>query len=563
MKRLNPGLLVVLAAAAAVHFAVAALDFPTLARSFLYDDSFYDFQIARHIAHGEGPTFDGANLTNGFQPLYVAFLVPIYWVAGSSETIPIHAALALSALCTVLTTYLLYRILARRTSETAAIVAAGAWVFSSIVVRQTANGLETSVAVLMLAATVLFYLERIRPEPRVARRHLVYLGLLAAGCILARVDLGLFILAMCLDFLLVRRRNRAGHSWRGEMAITGLTCLLAYLPWMIYGVFAVGSPFPESGRATRFLSIAYGPAFQLASHGPNSTFVAEHFGRSMETLKVIPAVHPFFRGTTKLGERLHVARATETLTDAAGILLLVALAVWWWKRRRTVRGRECREFEFLLGFSAMMMVAYSTFIFGVFFFLRYYYPVYFISMIFIGLAVDDAIVYFQRRSVRTRSLALAGAGVYAVSILFMGYTSAFRAAPVYPFYDVSRWIKTHTDTSDTIGVFQSGTIGYLSGRRVIDLDGKVNREAFAALRSGTLSTYVRDAGIDLVMDRSDVIKLFLGTWSDAEKERMERVFTGGDYGVPGWIGFRISPPRVYDAAAPAGAAMRLGPDKAP
>src|SRR5678810_1329994 len=147
LKRLNPGLLVVLAAAAAVHFAVAALDFPTLARSFLYDDSFYDFQIARHIAHGEGPTFDGANLTNGFQPLYVAFLVPIYWVAGSSETIPIHAALALSALCTVLTTYLLYRILARRTSETAAIVAAGAWVFSSIVVRQTANGLETSVAV--------------------------------------------------------------------------------------------------------------------------------------------------------------------------------------------------------------------------------------------------------------------------------------------------------------------------------------------------------------------------------------------------------------------------------
>jgi len=153
LKRLNPGLLVVLAAAAAVHFAVAALDFPTLARSFLYDDSFYDFQIARHIAHGEGPTFDGANLTNGFQPLYVAFLVPIYWVAGSSETIPIHAALALSALCTVLTTYLLYRILARRTSETAAIVAAGAWVFSSIVVRQTANGLETSVAVLMLAST--------------------------------------------------------------------------------------------------------------------------------------------------------------------------------------------------------------------------------------------------------------------------------------------------------------------------------------------------------------------------------------------------------------------------
>jgi uncharacterized membrane protein len=115
LKRPNPGLLVVLAAAAAVHLAVAALDFPTLARNgFLYDDSFYDFQIARHIAHGDGPSFDGTHLTNGFQPLYVVMLVPMYWVAGSNETLPIHGALVLSAFCAVASALLLYRILARR-----------------------------------------------------------------------------------------------------------------------------------------------------------------------------------------------------------------------------------------------------------------------------------------------------------------------------------------------------------------------------------------------------------------------------------------------------------------
>jgi hypothetical protein len=67
------------------------------------------------------------------------------------------------------------------------------------------------------------------------------------------------------------------------------------------------------------------------------------------------------------------------------------------------------------------------------------------------------------------------------------------------------------------------------------------------------------------MDSAGVIDLFLGPWSDAEKKVMdsERVFTGGEYGVPGWIGYRISPPRVYDASAPIGAATRLGPDKAP
>jgi hypothetical protein len=136
---------------------------------------------------------------------------------------------------------------------------------------------------------------------------------------------------------------------------------------------------------------------------------------------------------------------------------------------------------------------------------------------------------------------------------------------VYRFYDAAKWIKTHTDASDTIGVFQSGAIGYLSGRRVINLDGKVNREAFAALQKGQLNSYVQTAGIDVVMDNSGVIDLFLGPWSDADKKRLEseRVFTGGDNGVPGWIGYRISPPRVYEAGEPIGAAAHLGPDKAP
>jgi Predicted membrane protein (DUF2079) len=561
----------VLAAAAAVHFAVAALDFPTLARNgFLYDDSFYDFQIARNIAHGDGPSFDGTHLTNGFQPLYVALLVPLYWVAGSNETLPIHAALALSALCSVASAYLLYRILARRVSEMVAVVSAAAWSLSPIVMRQTANGLETSLALLMLAATVFFYLEKVRPEARMERRRLVVMGLLAGGCVLARADLGFLVLAMFLDFLLVRRGRRAGHAWRGELAVAGATGLLMCVPWMIYGVLAVGSPFPESGRATRFLAIAYAPFFNLGPHsmmaaGPTTTFVAEHFARSIETLKVIPAFHPFFRASTKIGERMHAERAAEWVADVAGILMLIAFAVWWMRRRRTGAGRECREFELLLGFTVMMVAAYSTFVFGVFFFLRYYYPVYFIGMIFAGLALEDAIAYVLSRPMPVRRLALAGTGVYAVSLLFMGYTSAFRSTPVYRFYDAARWIKTHTDSSDTIGVFQSGAIGYLSGRHVINLDGKVNREAFAALRAGKLESYVVSAGIDLVMDNASVIDLFLGPWSDADKKRMdaERVFTGGEYGVPGWIGYRVSAPRVYDASASTGAALHLGPDKAP
>jgi hypothetical protein len=76
---------------------------------------------------------------------------------------------------------------------------------------------------------------------------------------------------------------------------------------------------------------------------------------------------------------------------------------------------------------------------------------------------------------------------------------------------------------------------------------------------------VASAGIDLVMDSSNVLNLFFGPWSDADRRRLEteRVFTGGEYGVPGWIGYRVSPSRVFNAGSPAGAASRLGPDRGP
>ena len=554
-----------------MHLTVAVHDFPTLARNgFLYDDSFYDFQIARHIAQGDGPTFDGTHLTNGFQPLYVALLVPFYWITGSSETLPIHFALALSALLSVGTAYLLYRLLARRVSETAAVIAAAAWAFSPIVTRQTANGLETSLAVFMLAATVGYYLERVRGEIAPPRARFLVLGVLTGGAILARADLGFLALAMCLDYLLVRRARGAGARWRGDVGLAVGTCVVMLLPWLAYGTFAVGSPLPESGRATRFLGIAYAPFFgmgsaSLAEDGPDASFVLAHVLRSIETFKVIPVFHPFFRGTKKFGQHVDQSAAMEVVTDVAGALLLLALAVWWVRRRRGVGGRPGREFEFLLVFAAMMIAAYSSVIFGVFFFLRYYYPLYFVGMVFVAFAIDDLIAWLRVRSVHARRAVLVASGAYAAALLFMCYTSAFRSTPVYRFYDAARWIRTHTDASDTIGVFQSGAIGYLSGRRVINLDGKVNSDAFDALHEGKLKDYVAAAGIDVVMDSANVLNLFLGPWSDAERERLEigRVFTGGEYGVPGWIGYRVSPPRVLNAESVLPGSPRVQPDRAP
>ncbi len=555
MKPISPGLFVVLAAAAAVHLAVALQDFATLARNgFLYDDSFYAFQIARNIAHGVGATFDGIHATNGFQPLYVAALVPLYWIAGQDATLPVHLALVLSALLTVATAFLLHRIVARRASETAALIVAGAWSFSPIVIRQAANGLETALALFCFAFSLDYYLARVRPIANPSRRAFAALGVLLGIAMLARVDLGFLALAMCLDYLVVARaRMRAGESvrWRGNVAAAAAACVMVCAPWALYGVVSVGSPVPESGRATRHLAIAYAPFFDLATsaelqNGPDAAFMARHLDRSLRSLKVTPAVHPVFRGTRKLADRVGVGEGT---TNALGVIVLAAFLVWWWQRRRG--SRAAKEFDFLLLFSLMMIAAYSTYVFGVFFFLRYYYPLYFVGMIFAALAIDDLAAWVRVRPIALRRAALVASGVYAAALLYMGYTSGFRTDRVYGFYDAARWVQTHTDPSETIGVFQGGAIGYLSERRVVNLDGKVNGDAYQALRAHRLDQYVREANIDLVLDSERVLDLFLGPWSKEERENIARetVFVGAQHGVPGWIAYRVTPARGFNAGS--------------
>jgi hypothetical protein len=62
----------------------------------LPDDAFYYFQIARHLAQGDGVTFDGLTATNGFHPLWLVLITPFFYLFPGNPELPIHLALALS-----------------------------------------------------------------------------------------------------------------------------------------------------------------------------------------------------------------------------------------------------------------------------------------------------------------------------------------------------------------------------------------------------------------------------------------------------------------------------------
>jgi hypothetical protein len=209
----------------------------------------------------------------------------------------------------------------------------------------------------------------------------------------------------------------------------------------------------------------------------------------------------------------------------------------WRRNRRSAAG----ELTFLLLFSVMMIAAYSLWVFGVFFFLRYYFPLFIVATLYGALVIDDLAALVSRWSAPARRGAIAAVAIYVGAFGWMSANSVFRSRPVYRFYDIARWVEQNIEEGATVGVFQSGAIGYLSGRRVVNLDGKVNHEAAMALRRGRFEQYLAGAGIDVVMDDMKVLDLFLGPWSEQDYRRLEKqaVYLGYRDGTPGWLGLRV------------------------
>jgi hypothetical protein len=538
----------------AFHLAVAWQDIGTLARNgFLYDDGFYAFKIAQNIADGKGASFDGIHPTTGFQPLYVLMLVPVFMLSGDHLVAPIYIALSLLAVFTCLTAYFIYRISSRYVGWRASLIAALIWAFSPIVTKQSANGLETALASFMIAVSVWFYLERIRSVEHPGAGRFMMQGILLGLTVLARIDAVLLILVMLLDYLVLLRRARVPAKSLARLLLVPIGVCILYGPWLLFNIAVCGSAFQDSGIATRFLSLAYAGYFgygagNMGSRGPDFSFIWAHLTHAISTMKVIPPLHLIFRSIDRAGMMLGSPGNFHFAGNVLGFLVLGIVGFTAFRWRRDERRRRRGEMHFLILFAAVLLASYTMYVFGMFFFLRYFYPVYLIACIYLAFFLHDIHDWYTRRSVAIKRGVIMASAVYAALFGFFSYSQAFRSRPIYPFYDVSRWVNENTGAAEKIGIFQCGTIGYLSNRQIINLDGKVNRGALEAMKCGGLDEYLRKEGIEVVIDHSDILKIFFGdsrgrmtgSCTDIICRKMDR--------PSGWIAYRPQAPELERTA---------------
>ena len=452
-----------------------------------HEDGFYYFKIAQHIASGHGSTFDGQHLTNGYHPMWLLLLVPLFWLAPSADaalTAGVLVQVVLSAVAVTLVYYTARLLMGR----VGAVLAAQLWlVFTASV---TLGGQEFAVQAVGVLAAAHLYL-RARPDVRNAPVTTYgALGLLLAFTALARLET--FALAVVVGGWLawprVERSNTRQHAAR--LTAFGLPVLLVAIVYVATNFTLFGYLVPVSAAVKREWSaalLAADPWFQ--SHGWLAA-KARHLLWPLTKSDSLSTVHL-----------------------AVGIPVIAGLwSLCWITPRAIGRGAVHRLLT-----TASPFIAFGLALAGCYTLLYHgslsYAPHYFVvqpwlAALLIGAIADDLTRRLADGTRRASALALSVVALLIVPAFAAVEVRAWQAeqqhgGTIAPLHDAARWVSRHVPSDAVVGSWNAGAIGFLSGREVVNLDGLVNSWDYFRRDRHDLCRYWGEAGISYVVDIFD------------------------------------------------------------
>ena len=447
------------------------------------DDAAYYFKIAGNAAGGRGLTFDGINRTNGFQPLWLYILTALFAVCHGAPETMCRIVLVLQVILLAGAAALLHSLVARFFSRRTVLLCLA--LFAFFVFIPSANGMESAILVLSLAAVLYFGASAGVFVRRDARREPVF-GLLLGLLVLARLDM-IFVPLVVLVFACARaiaaRGERRLHIARAAGVFGGFAVVVA--PYLIYNRVSFGAVMPISGA----LKSSF-PAVTLSGY------------------------------------------ALSTLGVRAWLGLLMALGYLIWslvRLRAPARGREALGL-FRTAMSVMAIAILLHFLHSVLFMKWAVFHWHYVPYVFFGaVSVCEPAERMLQGGGSKRGDFLYRSILTAVIVL--GSLATFKNLSRPPemdwrsaAYDAGLWARENTAKEAVFAMKDAGNFGYFSERRVINLDGVVNnREYQAALRERSLRGYLVIKGVRYIVqhafwDRPDILSgaydsYTVGLWS--------------------------------------------------
>ncbi|MCC6547119.1 hypothetical protein IT570_08110 [Candidatus Sumerlaeota bacterium] len=182
---------------------------PTSFLASLPDDAWYYFSIACHIASGAGSTFDGVHPTNGYHPLWMMVLSTLRLLAGDMEMMRFARLATTMQLCMGVGAAVLHSALCHRVLKSGALAGVMLAMHATpFVVYGMTDGMESGLVQLMIA--LLFWTAHgFRAFTEAASTRTLAFGSVVSMAVLARLDLGLLLVALLVVLVLRREWKRA------------------------------------------------------------------------------------------------------------------------------------------------------------------------------------------------------------------------------------------------------------------------------------------------------------------------------------------------------------------
>jgi hypothetical protein len=479
------------------------------------DDTYLSLTIARNLARGLGPLY-GTAYTNGFQPLWVFLLAPLYALIPDDPDRVLRIGLVLLVAFETGMIVLVCGFVRRRGhSNLAAALVAGCWAFNPYFVKISLGGLETSLSALAVCAT-LVHLDRVRGADRDRAASLAGLGVLLGIAFLARVDAVFLIPAVAL-FLVPTLRSSSG-VWRlmCRWGIVGSTAAAVVAPWLLYSYWYTGDVYPVSGRAVRLIAIGN------RGVGPDGLWAFRRF--------LVDTAFRIF------------LQSHAWLLVMLGLLLMLLLALGIRRIRDFATSFESLAPGFLYGI--LLFFAYPLHILSFWFFDRYYFPLAILLLLAVGLVAS---FLFRLPNVRRVGPDLAAVLIAATIAFHLSRHETWRLLfsrdeTTQGYRNIGLWVAKRFEPGTRIGSSQSGALGYFAtNMTVVNLDGVVNRKCFDSVEAKRNIEYILHERVEYVIGwkvNIDFIRYYSSTPADDFLEPMGRVRGFQSWGND-WLLYRV------------------------
>ena len=487
--------------------------------AFAQDDAYYYFRIAQNIALGRGSTWDGIHSTNGYHPLWLLLLVPLYFVfRGRAAGMVVPKVLA--GVLWVFDAVQL-RAIARVVGAESTFwigLLPGALIVTYEVRSPPFNGVETPIllATLLFAARALLQTDLLAgrvPETRAQWRGTWVAGIALALVVLSRLDAvsiaGLFGVWVLVRLLWARQRASAVVRTGAVLAAPTVIALAVYL---VVNRALFDTWLPVSGQVK-------------ALPPPTGGW---------------PDLHAYF--TTGLGIPLPIGPGLFAL----GIVVVVGLSFLLTGADRS--GTRSRRLELF----ALVNLAYLGGLLLVGYYDRttswkllswYYYGSTFVLVAGPGIAVANVATWWtERRSAveipwaRSRRLGFVAAGAAVVLAAGAGYSLRLAPGGDEDFFVQSAVIAKKLNRTLPRGAVvamadRAGVFGYELDRPVVSIEGIVNDTDYLhAVEQHRVPLSLRRDGVDYYVRSIN---------AEEERNTTPRRDLGGI--APGTCGLRAEP----------------------